>query len=190
MAKDLIPDNEIDAKYLSICKKVNGWGWAKFIPLKECFEKFNVPDASRLEDRISNNFVYYRTNYLALYVLLLVIAAFTAPVFSVVDFCLVLLWMLPFIWVPTPFVVGDYRITPSCILSALIAFTLIVLLLFRRYFLHFVGMNLLFILLMGLHVVLRNSSLMSKMHVMMNEKNRLKKYVDSPVFKQTIGKWY
>ena len=53
---------------------------------------------------------------------------------------------LPFIWVPTPFVVGDYRITPSCILSALIAFTLIVLLLFRRYFLHFVGMNLLFIL--------------------------------------------
>ena len=59
---------------------------------------------------------------------------------------------LPFIWVPTPFVVGDYRITPSCILSALIAFTLIVLLLFRRYFLHFVGMNLLFILrIVGRH---------------------------------------
>ena len=43
---------------------------------------------------------------------------------------------------------------------------------------------------MGLHVVLRNSSLMSKMHVMMNEKNRLKKYVDSPVSKQTVRQWY
>lgn len=44
------------------------------IPLSECFEKFNMPDLSRLEDRVKNNFIYFRTNYLALYVLLLVIA--------------------------------------------------------------------------------------------------------------------
>ena len=44
------------------------------IPLSECFEKFNMPDLPRLEDRVKNNFIYFRTNYLALYVLLLVIA--------------------------------------------------------------------------------------------------------------------
>ena len=44
--------------------------------MSEFFEKFNVPDMSRLEDRVTNNFIFFRTNYLALYVLLLVIAAF------------------------------------------------------------------------------------------------------------------
>lgn len=44
--------------------------------MKEFFEKFNVPDMARLEDRMTNNFIYFRTNYLALYVLLLIIAAF------------------------------------------------------------------------------------------------------------------
>ena len=71
---------------MNLWKTVNGWGWSKFvglvawsepeIPLSEFFEKFNVPDMSRLEDRVTNNFIYFRTNYLALYVLLLVIAAF------------------------------------------------------------------------------------------------------------------
>ena len=37
---------------------------------------------ARLEDRMTNNFIYFRTNYLALYVLLLIIAA------------LALFWML------------------------------------------------------------------------------------------------
>ncbi|KAK8795831.1 hypothetical protein WA171_003799 [Blastocystis sp. BT1] len=182
MVKNIIPENEMDRKYLSICQTVNGWGWGKFIPLKECFEKFNVPDGSRLEDRVSNNFVYYRTDYLALYVLLLLIAGFGAPVFAVVDFCLVLLWLLPFIFVPHPFVIGEYCVTPSCILVALGGFTFFVLCIFRRYLLQFLGLNLLFILLMGLHVVFRNSSLMSRMHMMVNEKNKLRKYIDFSVY--------
>ena len=44
--------------------------------MSECFEKFNMPDLPRLEDRVKNNFIYFRTNYMALYVLLLVIAGY------------------------------------------------------------------------------------------------------------------
>lgn len=35
---------------------------------------------------------------------------------------------------------------------------------------------------MGLHVVFRNSSLMSRMHMMVNEKNKLRKYIDFSVY--------
>lgn len=31
---------------------------------------------------------------------------------------------------------------------------------------------------MGLHLVFRNSSLMSRIHIGLNEKNKLKKYID------------
>ncbi|KNB44739.1 hypothetical protein JH06_2366 [Blastocystis sp. subtype 4] len=75
MVKDLIPENPYDEKILSVWETVNSWGWGKFIPLDECFEKFNVPEGSKLEDRIRNNFIYYRTNYLALYGLLLLITS-------------------------------------------------------------------------------------------------------------------
>ena len=34
---------------------------------------------------------------------------------------------------------------------------------------------------MGLHLVFRNSSLMSRIHIGLNEKNKLKKYIDSCV---------
>ncbi|KAK8833607.1 hypothetical protein WA577_001539 [Blastocystis sp. JDR] len=178
MVQNIIPENELDAKLMSVWKTVNGWGWSKFIPLKEFFEKFNVPDMTRLEDRMTNNFIYFRTNYLALYVLLLIIAALNAPIFALVDLCVFALWMIPFVSVPAPFSVGDYRVTPSCILAALSAFTLVILLIFRRYFGYFILINLLFVLLVGLHCAFRNSSLMSRMHVNLNEKNKLRKYID------------
>ena len=53
---------------------------------------------------------------------------------------------IPFVSVPAPFSVGDYRVTPSCILAVLSAFTLVILLIFRRYFGYFILINLLFVL--------------------------------------------
>lgn len=48
--------------------------------------------------------------------------------------------------VPSPFSVGDFRVTPSCILAALSTFTLIILFVFRRYFGYFIAINLLSVL--------------------------------------------
>ena len=53
---------------------------------------------------------------------------------------------IPFVAVPSPFSVGDFRVTPSCILAALSAFTLIILFVFRRYFGYFIAINLLSVL--------------------------------------------
>ena len=59
---------------------------------------------SNLEDRVSNNLIYYRMNYLALYVCMLVIIAYilffslfmqrmSSPFFAMLDFCIALLWL-------------------------------------------------------------------------------------------------
>ena len=94
---------------------------------------------SNLEDRVSNNLIYYRMNYLALYVCMLVIIAYIlfflylckeCPLrsslcsisvlhffgCSLVSFCVTS--SIPFVVVPRPFIIGDYRVTPSCIVLA------------------------------------------------------------------------
>lgn len=53
---------------------------------------------------------------------------------------------IPFIWVPAPFYLGEFKVTPSVIVAALTGFSVFVLLLFHNYFLHFLGLNLVFIL--------------------------------------------
>ena len=73
------------------------------IPLGECFEVFNMPDREDLEDRIRNNLIYYRTNYLALYALFLLITAqeliyplkcrVSSLKFAVIDACIAIMWM-------------------------------------------------------------------------------------------------
>ncbi|KAK8792696.1 hypothetical protein WA171_002648 [Blastocystis sp. BT1] len=169
MVKDLIPENPYDEKILSVWETVNSWGWGKFIPLDECFEKFNVPEGSKLEDRIRNNFIYYRTNYLALYGLLLLITSFSSPLFAVADILVVVAWLLPFVLVPHPFVINEYRITPSCIVAAEALFTVIAVGNSWVFF-SFLLFHLVFILLMGLHLVLRNDSIRSRVKVTLNER--------------------
>ena len=125
MVKYLIPENSFDVSMLQCVfltvieaiqawETVNAWGWRKFvlliiigcnnqIPLEECFEKFNMPDRDNLNERICNNLTYYRTNYLALYVLFLLITAqdyifllrnsISSLKFAIIDACVAILWM-------------------------------------------------------------------------------------------------
>ena len=124
---------------------------------------------ARLEDRIVNNFIYYKTNYLALYAVMLIIAAYSScctilfkgfpfPFFLQLIFayacfgCMICFYAvifisrLPVIWVPHPFELFDFRITPSCIIAALGSFTLFTFVICRRYIIHFICFNLLFVL--------------------------------------------
>ena len=98
-----------------------------------------MPEMSNLADRVSNNLIYYRMNYLALYACMLVIIAYilfflysyeACPLrsslcsisalrlygCSLVPFCVTS--SIPFVVVPRPFIIGDYRVTPSCIVLA------------------------------------------------------------------------
>ena len=59
----------------------------------------------------------------------------SSPLFGVLDLLVFLLWLclfpwvligsLPFIVVPHPFLLGEYRVTPSCIVAATALFTVI-----------------------------------------------------------------
>ncbi|KAK8829597.1 hypothetical protein WA556_005515 [Blastocystis sp. ATCC 50177/Nand II] len=123
MVKNIIEENDYDPLIIGIWEKVNTWGWGKCVPLDECFELFNIPETSHLKDRVQTNFTYYRMNYLALYAAMVLIVAFSSPLFAALDLVLFILWMIPFVVVPHPFVLGEYRITPSCIVVGTAAVT-------------------------------------------------------------------
>lgn len=94
---------------------------------------------------------------------------------------------IPFVVVPHPFVVGEYRITPSCIVAGTAAITGLSFLLRPSFFAYFLMFHLLYILrkycladswlVIGLHMALRNDSIKSRARVAVNEK--LKEFVHS-----------
>lgn len=83
-------------------------------------------------------------------------SSFSSPLFAALDLVLFILWMwllfcnltvrIPFVVVPHPFVLGEYRITPSCIVVGTAAVTALAFMLNVSFLGYFVVFHLLYAL--------------------------------------------
>jgi hypothetical protein len=116
MLKDLVgrqKANEIVVEIEDLMETIQTLGWKDIRPWNEFFAMFKVPqwNQKHLEERITTNFLHYRSNYFVIAVALFIFQIVFSPVMIFTALLIGIFYVVAFTLVKNNFRVGDLVIT-------------------------------------------------------------------------------
>lgn len=85
-------------------------GWKEQRSWKEFSSSFKVPDSKNLEERVTANFLHYRTNYLIITASVFILRLLLAPMLFLCIFCCIVASAAATVLIKDPVRVGDFDI--------------------------------------------------------------------------------
>jgi hypothetical protein len=116
MLKDVVgrqKANEIVVELEDLVETVKVIGWKEMRPWSEFFALFKIPQwqQKHLEERITTNFLHYRSNYFIICCFLFIFQIILSPIIIFTSVCITFFYIILFTFVKNNFRIGDMIVT-------------------------------------------------------------------------------